>query len=262
MLEALTELIQAVWQQPIQVAIELLLIAAVIWVLLGYLLRTRAAAVVIPISIFVLLLVVILDLLSSASDAFARLRAVVDWVIGGSLIALLFAFQPELRQGLMKLDPSRWFGSAGPSGTALAIEAVIQASKQASPIRQGMIVAFERKASLEPLVESGIRIDACVSTPLLMSIFHKESPLHDLGIVVRHDRIVAAKVQFPLAEEALGSRHRAALGLSEETDAVVLVVSEETGHLSLAVDGEISSNVKIDQLRAKLRDLLSEVDSE
>ena len=267
MLEALTELIQAVWQQPIQVAIELLLIAAVIWVLLGYLLRTRAAAVVIPISIFVLLLVVILDLLSSASDAFARLRAVVDWVIGGSLIALLFAFQPELRQGLMKLDPSRWFGSAGPSGTALAIEAVIQASKQASPIRQGMIVAFERKASLEPLVESGIRIDACVSTPLLMSIFHKESPLHDLGIVVRHDRIVAAKVQFPLAEEgssdqALGSRHRAALGLSEETDAVVLVVSEETGHLSLAVDGELSSNVKIDQLRAKLRDLLSEVDSE
>ena len=108
MLEALTELFQAVWQQPIQVAIELLLIAAVIWVLLGYLLRTRAAAVVIPISIFVLLLVVILDLLSSASDAFARLRAVVDWVIGGSLIALLFAFQPELRQGLMKLDPSRW----------------------------------------------------------------------------------------------------------------------------------------------------------
>ena len=135
MLEALTELIQAVWQQPIQVAIELLLIAAVIWVLLGYLLRTRAAAVVIPISIFVLLLVVILDLLSSASDAFARLRAVVDWVIGGSLIALLFAFQPELRQGLMKLDPSRWFGSAGPSGTPLAIEAVTQASKQASPIR-------------------------------------------------------------------------------------------------------------------------------
>ncbi|MEC7195577.1 MAG: DNA integrity scanning protein DisA nucleotide-binding domain protein, partial [Planctomycetota bacterium] len=88
-----------------------------------------------------------------------------------------------------------------------------------------------------------------------------------LGIVVRHDRIVAAKVQFPLAEEgssdqALGSRHRAALGLSEETDAVVLVVSEETGQLSVAVDGEISSNVKIDQLRAKLRDLLSEVDSE
>ena len=191
----------------------------------------------------------------------------VDWVIGGSLIALLFAFQPELRQGLMKLDPSRWFGSAGPSGTALAIEAVIQASKQASPIRQGMIVAFERKASLEPLVESGIRIDACVSTPLLMSIFHKESPLHDLGIVVRHDRIVAAKVQFPLAEEgssdqALGSRHRAALGLSEETDAVVLVVSEETGHLSLAVEGDLSSNVKIDQLRAKLRGLLSEVESE
>ena len=105
-------------------------------------------------------------------------------------------------------------------------------------------------------MESGIRIDACVSTPLLMSIFHKESPLHDLGIVVRHDRIVAAKVQFPLAEEgssdqALGSRHRAALGLSEETDAVVLVVSEETGHLSLAVEGDLSSNVKIDQLRAK-----------
>ena len=121
MLEALTELFQAVWQQPIQVAIELLLIAAVIWVLLGYLLRTRAAAVVIPISIFVLLLVVILDLLSSASDAFARLRAVVDWVIGGSLIALLFAFQPELRQGLMKLDPARWFGSSRASGSALAI---------------------------------------------------------------------------------------------------------------------------------------------
>ena len=116
--------------------------------------------------------------LSSASDAFARLRAVVDWVIGGSLIALLFAFQPELRQGLMKLDPARWFGSSRASGSTLAIEAIIQAAKQASPIRQGMIVAFERKASLEPLVESGIRLDACVSTPLLMSDFHKESPLH------------------------------------------------------------------------------------
>jgi len=167
----------------------------------------------------------------------------------------------------MQSGPSRWFGPAGPGGTAVAIGAVIRASKQASPIRQGMIVAFERKASLEPLVESGIRIDACMSTPLLMSIFHKESPLHDLGIVVRHDRIVAAKVQFPLAEEgssdqALGSRHRAALGLSEETDAVVLVVSEETGHLSLAVEGDLSSNVKIDQLRAKLRGLLSEVESE
>ena len=130
-----------------------------------------------------------------------------------------------------------------------------------------MIVAFERKASLEPLAETGIRLEAYTTTALLMSIFNKESPLHDLGVIIRSDRMIAAKVQFPLAEEgssdqALGSRHRAALGLSEETDAVVLVVSEETGRLSLAVDGKLLSNMQIDQLRTKLRDLFSEVESE
>ena len=151
------------------------------------------------------------------------------------------------------LDPSRWFGSAGPSGTALAIEAVIQASKHL-PIRQGMIVAFERKGAQNfgGVGDSNRRLRVHSPTDVDLP---QGRPLHDLGIVVRHDRIVAAKVQF-LAEEGFrikpwGStpggpwtfrrNRRGGTG-----------VSEETGHLSLAVDGEISSNVKIDQLRAKL----------
>ncbi len=176
------------------------------------------------------------------------------------VLVVIIIFQPELRRGLIRLGQHRIFG-VFLTGEAAVVQEVVKAVRKLAQNKIGAVIAIERDASLSAYVESGRKLDAEVSSELISTIFWPGSPLHDLGIVIRHQRLAAAGCVFPLSQRAglsptLGSRHRAALGLSEETDAVVIVVSEETGNIALAVGGELVLDVEREKLLDTLRGLL------
>ena len=177
--------------------------------------------------------------------------------------ALAVVFQPELRRALMRLGETRLFrGWTDELGDE--IEQLVTAANFLAMRKIGGLIAVEREVGLGGIAESGRRINADLSADLLNTIFWPNSPLHDLGVVVSAGRIAYAGVQFPLAESGgvereLGSRHRAAVGLSEETDAVVIVVSEETGDISIAESGKLIRKLTPEALRGLLNELLGHV---
>jgi len=171
------------------------------------------------------------------------------------LIALVIIFQPELRRIFAELG-SRPLLGAHRQQTEV-IEVVINALEQLQQAGHGALIAFEREITYEPARETGTLLDAKVSDDLLATIFFPKTPLHDGGTIIVHDRIAVAAAIFPLTQaeglqRALGLRHRAALGLSDETDAVVVVLSEETGIISLAYNGELRRPLTTDELRSQL----------
>jgi diadenylate cyclase len=179
-----------------------------------------------------------------------------------SIIALLIIFQQELRQGLARLGQQHLFSVSLAESEILAlVEDITSAIYKLSSNKIGCIVAIERETKLKTYIESGVLIDAKVTPELIQSIFVPQSLLHDGGIVIRGDRIVAASCLFPLSDnpnfsKIIGTRHRAALGLTEQTDAVVLMVSEETTEISVAVDGRFIPVVNRERLINILKDLL------
>jgi len=193
-----------------------------------------------------------------------------NWMLKQALlpgvIALLILFQPELRLALEQIGRGHIFGAGLVSMqreriTRLVDESVLSA-RQLSRDRIGALLVIEREVGLNDVIQTGRRIDAVASADLLRTIFYPGTPLHDLAAVIRGERIVAAGCLLPLTERRdvrglLGTRHRAALGLSETTDAAVIVVSEETGGISLAVDGRLYSNLTPDVLKQRLLGILT-----
>jgi len=193
-----------------------------------------------------------------------------NWMLKQALlpgvIALLILFQPELRLALEQIGRGHIFGAGLVSMqreqiTRLVDESVLSA-RQLSRERIGALLVIEREVGLNDVIQTGRRIDALASADLLRTIFYPGTPLHDLAAVIRGERIVAAGCLLPLTERRdvrglLGTRHRAALGLSETTDAAVIVVSEETGGISLAVDGRLYSNLTPDVLKQRLLGILT-----
>lgn len=193
-----------------------------------------------------------------------------NWMLKQALlpgvIALLILFQPELRLALEQIGRGHIFGAGLVSMqreqiTRLVDESVLSA-RQLSRERIGALLVIEREVGLNDVIQTGRRIDAVASADLLRTIFYPGTPLHDLAAVIRGERIVAAGCLLPLTERRdvrglLGTRHRAALGLSETTDAAVIVVSEETGGISLAVDGRLYSNLTPDVLKQRLLGILT-----
>lgn len=177
------------------------------------------------------------------------------------ILVLLVLFQPEIRRGLGQV--SRLFHGVLGSGRQEAghvIDDVVEAAHSLSAKRVGALIVLERSAGLGHYAELGVPLDALVSSDLLESLFHPYSPLHDGAVFIQGSRIVAAGGFLPLSRNPelgrkLGTRHRAALGLSEETDAVVIVVSEESGRISLAVDGRMEAPLDRSVLRGRLTDL-------
>jgi diadenylate cyclase len=177
------------------------------------------------------------------------------------IIAVIVMFQPELRRALDQLGR---IGSIGrplsrfnPRQYNQAISEAIRAAERLSMKRNGALIAFERDVGLEDYAATGVRINGEISAEMLQSIFYPNSPLHDGAVIVRGDRIIAAGCLLPLPEEGtvrerLGTRHRAALGLSLASDALVLVVSEETGNISVIEEGKISRNLDADNLRRRV----------
>ncbi|MEE8360000.1 MAG: diadenylate cyclase CdaA [Candidatus Omnitrophota bacterium] len=172
-----------------------------------------------------------------------------------SIIALLIIFQPELRRGLARLGQFGVFPAKD-----VIIDEVTKSATTLSKKKIGALIAIEREIGLRPYIESGVGLDSKVSSELIATIFMPNTPLHDGGIIIQEDRIVAAGCLFPLTQDGhvtktLGTRHRAAIGLSEETDAVVVVVSEESGAVSLAIGGKLTRDLNKEDLIKSLNNL-------
>jgi len=190
----------------------------------------------------------------------------VNWLIRNLLGYIVFAaivlFQSDIRRALAHLGRAPFFRYfAKPESAEESIEEVVVAASMLSAQRIGAIVAIERQIGLRNYIEGGIPLDAMLTYDLLLSIFQPTAPLHDGAVIVQDDRVAAAACFLPLTvnpklSKELGSRHRAAIGLTEENDSVAIVVSEETGSISIVADGQIERGIDADELRARLRSLV------
>lgn len=178
----------------------------------------------------------------------------------GLLVCFVVVFQPELRKIILKLGQREWF-TLGQRLKHTHVDAVLIAADQLSKMKRGMLAVFVRQTKMEEYIETGTRLDAKLSSALLYTIYSHDTPLHDAACFIENGKIVAAGCFLPLSEQfdikkTFGTRHRAALGLAEQTDAVVLVVSEETGAISLAYDSKLYYDLSINELTKTLEELL------
>ncbi len=239
-----------------QVAIEL----AVLWVLVFLVYRfirgTRAAGAVKGLLV-VFILATLAVRVFAQGDLFARLAILYNRLLGLAAIGVLITFAPEIRRAALRIGEASFF-RATPEQVRTVVDSIVASCEFLSKNKFGAIIALERGTGMRELIETGRTLNADVSSHLLNSIFWPNSPLHDMGVVVRGDKIVAASVQFPLADaddthgRHLGTRHRAAVGLARSTDALVVVVSEETGNISLADGGEFKRGLAPEALRQEL----------
>lgn len=210
----------------------------------------------------VLILAVLAVIAASAFNSLTAFSWLLDKALPAILIAIPVIFQPELRRALERVGRTSKFltPSAGqPTQIEQSIEAVIRAVLPMSRLKHGALIVFERNTILEDNIETGIRLDALVSSDLLRTIFVPGNTLHDGAVIIRDNRIVAASVILPLGhptgptKQMLGTRHLAALGITEMTDAVVVVVSEETGVISIASNGQLIRGLDQQELEQMLK---------
>lgn len=189
---------------------------------------------------------------------FNTLSWILTRIFAFSILAFLIVFQPELRRILVGLGQSRFFVNT--LVEEYLISEIADCTVELSKKKIGAIVAIERQTGLKPYVESGVEIDAKVTSDLLKTIFMPNTPLHDGAVVVEQDRVKAAACLFPLSQnpkisKTMGTRHRAAIGLTEESDAVCVVVSEQTGSVSIAVEGKLIRDLDKETLIKTLKGL-------
>jgi diadenylate cyclase len=245
-MNAFLEIIDAYWKA----GFEILILAAVIYYFLLLFRGTRGAAV------FTGFIIVLLAM--AALTQWFHLD-VINWIMGRILaflaLAVLVIFQPELRRALAQLGTRNLFTTS--RQRVELIDVIVETARSLSQKHHGGLMAIEREIGFRGVSETGAPIDAKATTELLTTIFAPNTPLHDGGVILRGDRIVAAACVFPLTQRqglraSVGMRHRAALGLSEETDAVLVVVSEETGEISVAQQGNLVQGLDADGLREYL----------
>jgi len=214
--------------------VELVILWFGIYMLLLFIKGTRAVQVLKGIIIIVIIFLVSKELkLETINQILTKLFTI-------SVIAFVIIFQPELRRGLARIGQFGMF-----SGQQQALDEIVKAILILSKKKVGALIAIEREIGLRPYIESGIKMDSHVTSELLNTIFSPNTPLHDGGVVVQGSVVAAAGCLLPLTQNphvasSLGTRHRAALGLSEETDSVCAIVSEETGDISISVGGRLT----------------------
>lgn len=222
-------------------AVDILLVGLIIYGLLRLIQGTQAVQLLRGVIVLVVMALLIINLL--------QLRA-LSWLIRSSFSALIVAipviFQPELRRGLERLGRTRFFVNqlAGEEALDRVIDHICQASERLSKLHHGALIVLERETGLQNYIDTGVEIDSLLYSDLLLTIFHPRTPLHDGAVIVRGDRVAAAACVLPLAETArlepyLGTRHQAAVGITEQSDALVVVISEETGIISVAHNGRM-----------------------
>jgi diadenylate cyclase len=244
------EILNTVWR-PI---VEILILAVAIYYIISFVRGTRGFSILTGFLVVMLTLGIVTNILK-----LEVLRFLLTTFLAFLAVAVLVIFQPELRRMLAQLGNFPLFQT--PSEQRENIEVIIQAVERLADVRIGALVAIEQSIQLQESVESGISID-CVATPeMLETIFFPNNAIHDGGVIIKGDRIAYAACIFPLSRRpdlnrSLGTRHRAALGLSEETDALVVVVSEETGSVGYAYKGQLVRGVTLEELRAFLSSIL------
>ena len=243
----------------VEVLVELLLIAAVVWLVMRFLRGTRGARLVKGLAVILTSMYLVIRLLPEGLG-WDRIGFLYGKFLLFAFVGVVVAFQPELRRFLLQVGQTRWFRSADDDVQTM-IDIIVESSEYLSRNKIGALIALERSVQLGAITEIATPLDAQLTTGLLTSIFYPGSSLHDLGVVIRDGRIAAAGCQFPLAESgevdaSLGSRHRAALGLAKECDALVLVVSEETGRVSLACEGQLYLGLESASLREMMIGML------
>ncbi len=239
--------------------LEVMILAIGIYLILRFLRQTRGSGVVRGLSLIIifggmvfLLLIELLEL--------QHLAVFFDLLVGAALLGMIIVFHPEIRNAIVRLGETPIFGGflrREVKTTQRLLRSVARLSRD----RIGALIAMERDGSLNALAETGITVDAELNSYLIESIFYPGSALHDGAVIIRDDRIVAASCLLPLSQnpdvdKRLGTRHRAALGVSEETDAFAIVVSEETGKVSAAVAGRLHHGLKLDELETLIEDTL------
>lgn len=244
------EVLQFMWR-PL---LEILLLAVGIYYVFTFVRGTRGASIVTGFLAVVLTLSLITALLE---------LTVLRWLLGSIttffVVAILVIFQPEIRRMLAQVGNLEVFGNAHDQREN--IEVIIQTAERLSEVRIGALIAIEVTTPLHDMVESGVPVD-CIATPeMLETIFFPNNAIHDGGVIIKGDRIMHAACIFPLTRrqdlnKSLGTRHRAAIGLSEETDAIIIAVSEESGAVSYAYKGQLTRGVSLENLRAFLSALL------
>jgi len=243
------------WQIPV----EVLLIAVAIYYVLQALRGSRGAGVLRGLVVVFTVAFLLVSVLLAYSE-FYRITYLLQQFLTLSAFVLIVVFQPELRRGLIRLGQQSLLGSVFRRETEM-IREVTDAVQRMSEYRIGALITFEREIGLKTYIEGGTRLDAQVTSGLLGSIFYPGGPLHDGAVIISEQRVVAAGCLFPLTEKTglaktMGTRHRAGIGVTEESDAVSLIVSEETGRVSIAVGGQITENVPLDRLASVLGDLV------
>jgi diadenylate cyclase len=254
---AIWEFIRTNWTA----GVEILIIAVVLYYIYGYLRGTRGARILIALALIFLTLTLLSQLFN---------LTVIGWLLRSFsvflAIALVVIFQPELRRVLTDLGTHHFFTSSFQQRET--VEEITDAVFELAGKGFGALIAIQREISLRQLAETGIALDCNFSKELVLTIFQPKTVLHDGGLIVHNDIIVAAGCIFPLTQREdldrnLGLRHRAGLGLSEEADAVAIVVSEETGQVSVCHNGIIERNLNVDKFRRLLtRLVLLEKDEE
>lgn len=243
------------------VGIELILIGLVVYWIVDFLEGTRGERLFRGVILILVIGVLILNLSVQVFD-FPRLRHLYKGFLIGVLIIAVAAFQPEIRRVLIRLgQPRFWSGTL--HQLSKTVEEIVTGITELSAARIGAIIVIEKQVALGEFIDTGVRIDAKVTADLVRTIFHPGTALHDMAVIIRGDRVIAASVQLPLAEAdsiggvELGSRHRAAIGITTGSDAICLVVSEETGIISIAKEGRITRNIDESELRKQLTRVIS-----
>jgi diadenylate cyclase len=233
--------------------VEIAIVGFLVYRILLLLQRTRAMQMILGVGLLVGVYFFALVL------QFELIRALLETLFQYGAIALLVVFQPELRAALARLGQTRFFRGFVRIQEAPTVDELVQAAAALSRTRTGAIIAVEREVGLDEYARTGSSLQARVSAQLLTTIFTPYSPLHDGAVIISGDSIRAAGAilpltQTPLADRSLGTRHRAAIGLSEETDAFVIVISEETARISVAQGGRIELGVSQERLRELLEE--------
>lgn len=240
--------------------LDILIMSMIIYEILILIRRTRSSALLK--GVFLLLVFAVVSNLLGLTS----LNWLMSAILNNGALVLLVLFQPEIRKALERMGRSnllnRRRAGAGDEDRERIISEIIQTMLDLSHRRVGALIAFERKTGLQDVIDTGTQVDAEISAPLLENIFEPNTPLHDGAVVIRENRVQAAACILPLTEASgvsreLGTRHRAGIGLSENTDATVFIVSEETGTMSVAQGGQLMRPMHEDSLRRILEEIFS-----
>ncbi|MBN1622529.1 MAG: diadenylate cyclase CdaA [Endomicrobiales bacterium] len=245
------EFIKVLWTDYLVHVLDILIVAYIFYRLLLLIKGTRAVQIILGI-----LTLVIITFLSREVLHLNTLNWLLNRFWIAAVVILVVVFQPEIRSALAQLGSHRW-GKIILASELDFIDEIIEALKECSQRRNGALIVLEQDIGLKTYIETGTIVNAQISKELILSIFNLRAPLHDGAVIIQNNRLIAAGCILPLSHEPivseiLGTRHRASIGLSEVSDAIVLVVSEETGKVSVARKGRLESDVNLEELRRNL----------